>query len=380
MSLGAVGSQKSVDYPGGGDATCGYLLGPLGCGQGPRVFLPAFHERRPHLVEPVRVDPAGVHGPPRGRARGPDWRTTSRGLVVPVSVERTPEQRIVEAAALLREGEAVTGWAALHWEGGTWFDGTVDGSRPRDVPLVTSREVVTQAGLSLSQEFLAPYDIRVVDGLPITSRARSVVFEMRYAAGLGAAVEALDMACFSDLVSITEVAELIAALGPVTGIQRARDALVEADENSWSPRESAMRGLWTRQAGLTRPLCNAPVFDLDGQHLGTADLIDPVLGLAGEYNGLIHVTSTRIAKDLRREAAFREVGIEPVTMVASDWRDTDDFTRRLLQARDRVLARTAPRRWTLDPPGWWTPTATVAQRRALDARQRERFLGYRLPG
>lgn len=341
------------------------------------MFPPAFHECRPHLVGPVRVDPAGERGPTRGQARGPDWRSTSRGLTVPAAVEVTTEQRIVEAAALLRDGESVTGWAALRWEGATWFDGTIGGSLQRDVPLATTREVTKQPGVLLSQEFLAPYDIRVVDGLPVTSRVRSVVFEMRYAARLGAAVEALDMACFADLVSLAEVAQLIATIGPVTGIKQARDALEQGDENSWSPRETAMRGVWTRQAGLARPLCNAPVFDRDGRHLGTADLVDPVLGLTGEYNGLVHVSSSQVARDLKRDAAFRQAGLEPVTMVAADWGDIDDFVRRLLEARGRALARTAPPGWTLDPPPWWTPTVTVSQRRALAAWQRERYLRYR---
>lgn len=336
-----------------------------------------FHERRPGLVHPVRLDPTGAAGPTRGQARGPKWRTTSYGLRVPAGVELTPEQRTVEAAGVLREGEAVTGWAALRWEGSVWFDGTADGTEPRDVPLVVSRHLAPQPGLRLSQEFLAPYDIAAVDGLAITSRVRSVVFEMRYAASLGRAVEALDMACYSDLVSLAEVGAYAAALGPVTGIQQARDALAEGEENAWSPRETAMRGVWTRRAGLARPLCNVPVFSLEGVHVGTADLIDPVLGLVGEYNGALHVSGSSMAKDLRREAAFRDLGLETVTMVAADWGDLDDFTSRLLAARGRALARTGAPRWTVEVPAWWTPTTTVAQRRALAAWQQERFLRYR---
>ena len=40
------------------------------------------------------------------------------------------------------------------------------------------------------------------------------MFEMRYAEGLGAAVEAIDMACYSDLVSLAEVAAYVQQLGP----------------------------------------------------------------------------------------------------------------------------------------------------------------------
>jgi hypothetical protein len=336
-----------------------------------------FHQRRPRLVRPVPVDPSGTSGPTRGEARGPRWRTTSHGLVVPSDVERSPAQRIVEAAAVLHPGEAVTGWAALHWLGGTWFDGSAASPELRAVPLVAARHLIAQDGWSVSQEFLGPWEVRMVDGLAITPPVRSVVFEMRYAPRLGQAVEALDMACFSDLVSLAEVAAYLSALGAVTGIQQARDALAEGNENAWSPREVFMRRVWTRQAGLSRPLCNAPVFTLDGRHVGTPDLIDPVAGLVGEYDGSLHLAGEQRARDIRRESDFRDVGLEYVTMVAADGGDLAGFVRRLLSAHARAIARTTPPRWTVEPPDWWTPTATVEQRRILDDWQKARWLRHR---
>jgi hypothetical protein len=325
----------------------------------------------------VRVDPSGLVGPTRGQARGPRWRRTSRGLYVPSEVELTPDQRVVEAAAVLRDDEAVTGWAALGWEHAAWFDGsTADGSL-RDVSMVTTRDRTAQPGLAVSQEFLDPDEIIHVDGVPITWAVRSVVFEMRYAATLGEAVIALDMACYSDVVSLAEVAAYVAALGPVTGIQQARDALKEADENSWSPQETRMRGAWTKRAGLARPLCNRPVFTLDGRHVGTPDLIDPVLGLVAQYNGADHISLAGTATDHKKDAAYRDLGIETVTMLVTDWADLDDFIARLVAAARRARGRPGRPGWTVEPPRWWTPTDTVERRRALDARERERCLRYR---
>ena len=341
------------------------------------MFEPGpFHERRPDLVAPVRVDPSGTTGPTRGEARGSRWRTTSHGLVVPAEVERSPGQRIVEAAAVLRPGEAVTGWAALHWLGGAWFEGVTTRGELRDVPLVATRHLIAQDGYSVSQEFLGPWDVVVVDGLAITLPVRSVVFEMRYADWLGPAVESLDMACYSDLVSLAEVGAYLSALGPVTGVPQARDALAEGDENAWSPREVMMRRVWT-ESGLGRPLCNAPVFTLDGRHIGTPDLFDPISGLAGDYDGALHLAGEQRARDVRRESGFRDVGLEYVTMVAADGRNSAHFTGRLLNAHARAVARTATRRWTVEPPGWWTPTVTVEQRRSLDEWQKERWLRHR---
>lgn len=335
-----------------------------------------FHERRPGLMAPVRVDPTGKTGPTRGEARGSQWRRTSHGLVVPAGVEASPGQRIVEAAGVLRPGEAVTGWAALHWLGAAWFEGVTTTGELRAVPLVACRHLIAQDGYSVSQEFLGPWDVMVVDGLAITVPVRSVVFEMRYAERLGPAVESLDMACFSDLISLAEVGAYVSALGAVTGIQRARDALAEGDENAWSPREVMMRRVWT-QSGLARPLCNAPVFTLDGRHIGTPDLFDPISGLAGDYDGALHLAGAQRALDIRRESAFRDAGLEYVTMVAADGRNSSHFTGRLLNAHARAVARTSPRRWTVEPPDWWTPTGTVEQRRNLDDWQKQRWLRYR---
>lgn len=342
------------------------------------MFEPApFHHARPGLVAPVRADITGTRGPTRGRARGRHWRTSSHGFFVPADVELTTEQRIVEAAAVLRPGEAVTGWAALRWERAAWFDGTSGGVVVRDVPVVATRDRAAQQGLAVSQEFLNPAEVVTVDGVPVTSAVRSVVYEMRYASCLGDAVVALDMACYSDRISLEEVRTYVVALGPVTGIQQARDALALGEENSWSPQETRMRGVWTRRAGLPRPRCNVPVFDLGGTHVGTPDMIDPVSGLVGLYHGGSHLELVGAAADLKKDAAYRDLGLEPVGMLASDWADLADFTGRLLAAARRVSTSTGPRGWTVEVPCWWTPTETVAQRRALTDGQRRRYLRYR---
>ena len=298
-------------------------------------------------------------------------------MYVPAAAEVTPEQRIVEAAAVLRADEAVTGWAGLRWQGAAWFEGTDGQTGLWDVPLLARRDRAAPTGAVVSQEFLHPDEITTVDGVPVTLPVRSVVHEMRYADTLGEAVVALDMACYSDLVSLAEVTAYVGALGPVTGIQQARDALVLGEENAWSPKETAMRGVWTRRAGLARPLCNAPVFTLEGRHVGTPDLIDPVLGLVAQYNGSDHISLAGTAADVKKDAAYRELGLETVTMLVTDWGELDDFTRRLLEAAGRAGARTAPPGWRIDPPAWWTPTHTVERRRALRGLERERLLGYR---
>lgn len=100
--------------------------------------------------------------------------------------------------------------------------------------------------------------------------------------------------------------------------------------------------------------------------------------MVGEYEGAVHLVGKQRAKDVRREAEFRGVGLEYVTMLGADFADPSGFAARLRQAYERAARRPAGAcRWTVEPPGWWIPTVTVEQRRALDERTRERLLRHR---
>lgn len=335
------------------------------------------------VVTPVRVDPKGRVGPTKNQARGPSWRRSSHGLYVPASVDPSPvDQRVVEAAAVLQEDwGGVTGWAALAWMGASWFDGVPwGGGRPRLVPLAVggNRWIRSQPRIATSEERLGPGDQMVVDGIRLTTAVRSVSFEMRYAPNVRDAAITLSMACFSDVVSIEEVAAHASTIPGWTGIPKEREAIPLAVENAWSPREVGMAHVWTLDAKLPRPLHNAPVFDLDGRLLGTPDLIDPVAGVIGEYDGGLHLAGSRRSKDVEREGRFRDHGLECVTMLAGDVADPSRFIRRLITAYERSSDLPASRRqWTVAMPDWWHDTTTVAARRALSEPLRTRLLRYR---
>ncbi len=64
-----------------------------------------------------------------------------------------------------------------------------------------------------------------------------------------------------------------------------------------------MRMIWVVDAGLPRPLCNMPIFDRHGRHIGTPDLLDPVAGVVGEYDGALHLAGEqRAARRTPRQA------------------------------------------------------------------------------
>jgi hypothetical protein len=277
---------------------------------------------------------------------------------------------------------AVTGWASLAWHHGWWFSGSQrDGATFTPVPIALSRHWIRpQPGILLCEERLDIREIAVVDGLRVTLPTRSVCFAMRYAPNLESAVTLLDLTAFHDLVSVAEAGEWAATHPSYTGIDQCRRAVVLADENAWSPTEVAMRLEWCA-AGFPTPLTNRPVFDLNGDHIGTPDLIDPIAGVVGEYDGAMHLAGSRRYKDLRREAVFRSHGLEQVSMMSPDLSDRLGFRTRLREAYSRAERLPASaRQWTLERPPWWPATFTVEQRRALTERERKTWLRHRSPG
>ncbi|GAA4820524.1 hypothetical protein ACFQ0K_13940 [Nocardioides caeni] len=337
-----------------------------------------LHLTRPGLVAPVHVDPTGQTGPTPGQARGPRWRGLRAGWYQSVDSPSTTEQRIVEAVGALPDGCAATGWAALHWLGARWSNGLDADGRELPVPVaVGERHVVRQrAGTLVSEDWLFDDDVIVIDGLPITIPARAVTFEARTADSEITATCLIDMATYDDLVSLDELAAYTARLVARPGKVQLQRALSVASENAWSPMEVVMRRFW--QLHHQRPLlCNQPIFDAAGNHLLTPDLLDLEAGVAGEYEGDVHASGRARSRDLGREEVSRRHGIEVVTMMSGAG-ERARFLHRLEGAYARSRGP-GPRSWTIEQPGWWVDTSTVALRRALTVEQRERWLRHRRP-
>lgn len=333
------------------------------------------------LVVPVRADRTGRAGPTPRQVRGSAWRRTSQGFYVPAHVDGDDvRQRIVEAAVVVPAGCAVTGWAALRWMGGRWFSGSDGDGRPRPVSIASgTHDLRRQVGIAPSGEGLGPRHVVLHRGIPVTVPTYSVSFEMRYAGDQLRAATVLSMACYSDLVSIEEQTRFLSpGQNGWTGVPLARRAVGLADENLWSPPEQAMFLLWQDGGRHPVPATNAPLFDLVGRHLVTPDLVDVDAGVVGEYNGFHHRDRATYDVDVSRWDLYASYELEVVVMTAADLPDPSRFLRRLGGAYERARGRDPRRRrWTANPPSWWVPTETVAQRRALSFDERRRFLRNR---
>lgn len=285
--------------------------------------------------------------------------STSRGLYVPAGVDRSlPEQRILEQAARLPRGAAVSGWAALRIRGARYFDGlAVDGRTQLPVPLLvpTRTRLTARPGAAVVRSDDGLAGLEVVHGVPCVPPVRAVYDQVRLGASLREAVVVVDMAVAANLASLREIDEAIAEWAGNRGIELLRRARALAVDRSASPMESRFRLIWVLDAGLPTPRCNWPVADREGRYVGKPDLLDEHLGIVGEYDGRDHRGRERHRQDVGRADGFARVGLECATVVGGDIADRALVVRRIRDAIERRRSSTRPRAWLLkaNPPPLW---------------------------
>lgn len=297
----------------------------------------------------------------RGEAWRGRWKQTTYGFHVPADTPASVEQRILEQSMRTGPGGAVTGWAALRMHGAAYFDG--DG---RPVPLISTRQLTATPDSTGSRRPL-PSGVRQRYGVPCVPVEQALVDEVVDLADDRAAAVAIDMACAARLTSLRRL-RAHAERQPRRRREPVLRALAMAREDSVSPAESRMRLIWEVDAGLPRPVCNPLVYGLDGRLLGKPDLLDPDLGVVGEYNGEEHRKRARMRRDVEREDAFRRAGLECFAVVAGD--SVHVQVERMLETCRRARATPRPRLWTLDPPTGARRPARLTLDEELDDRDR----------
>lgn len=314
----------------------------------------SFEPRRPPsaFVAPVPVDPAGRVGPTRNQARGPRWRRVAQNRYVPAHVRpTTPEQRIVEAAASMPPGAAVTGWSALRLAGAAYFDGG-DLRAPAPVMLAAGpgRGMRRRDGVAWGYEAFHPGEVVQLYGVPCLRPRRALFDEMRRLPTWREAVVAMDMAAAAQVTSISRVAAYLATHTTYRRSSIIAAALAQSTESSRSPKESELRLVWIHDAGLPAPVVNPGLYDASGRFVCVPDLLDTEAGLVVEYDGEEHRSARRHHADVHREDRCRRLGLEYCTVTAPDLRDVPGLVERLRATRSR--ARFVPaggRPWRTGP-------------------------------
>jgi hypothetical protein len=323
-----------------------------------------------HLfVESRRSARAMTGGITRGQLRGPSFERRSRGLYRPSGVDMDPAtERLADVVGLLTPGCVVGGWAALHAQGNPWFDGRdrEDALRPALVHCLPGAQLRRRRdGLVLPfRGLLHPDEVVDLDGWIATTLSRATFDEMRMAASPREAAVILDMATTTVAgvphTSPAAVRHVLDSHHKVRGLVRARQALALGSTRSASPWETRTRLVAQLDVGLSGLLVNVPVFDLMGNLLGVADLLDEESGLVIETDGAHHREIEKHAEDNHREEAFERTGLVVTRVTSGDHGDRLSVVRRL-NAALRDARRSTRRDWTLQQPDWWS-RSSVARR------------------
>ncbi len=305
----------------------------------------------------------------RGALRAPAFVPVRRGVrTIGDALTGAADVRIAAVARQLPPGAMLAGWSAARVhevlvarDGLDVFDGSVRWEERRAVaarrslastgaPDDGARVVV---GADPTSRLRFRRDVRVLRsvvppderctrlGVCLTTPARTA-FDLARLLPETAAVIGLDRLLHLGLVTCSELSALVDGRRGWVGIALAREAVGLADAGAESPQESVLRLAW-RDAGLPRPLCNVVVRDQAGQFVARVDLIDPDVGLVGEYDGLWHSGSERRSDDARRQQALESLGLVVVRAASDDVRPGREMAlrRRLREAHRR--AAKAPR-------------------------------------
>jgi len=305
-----------------------------------------------------------------GELRGPRWQRTSHGRYLPHDMDAGAcLQRILDAAVRVPAPGAVGGWASSRVHGVEECDGLgMDGRTRLDIPVVLGGARITgTSGLEPWCDPLPDAEVREVDGLRFTAPRRTTFDRMRRARDLREAVVAADQMTHAELVTVAEMERYVGRHPRWRGVGLARRALGLCEPMARNAWETRMRLVWLLDAGLPRPLCNLPIFDLLEGLLGFPDLLDPVAGVVFEYDGAGHRRADQHDRDNRREELFEEHGLVVARVSRADLDDRAALAARMRRTHARGLRR--DRRadaWTLEVPTSWGSDGVPADvRRAL---------------
>lgn len=293
-------------------------------------------------------------GPTRAQARGPRWRRSSPGRYVPASVNRTVEQRILEAAQRLPENGAVSGWAALRLAGANFCDGLApDGVTELPVQLVgpPSSNFRVGPGCERHRQGLDESEVVVRHGVPCTVVERSVLDAVRWAPDPREAVVVVDIVLAAGLTTSSSLVSYGARVRHRPGAAQLRRALELAVDRSRSPSETPLRLVWQLDGGFPAPRCNWPVADLSGRRIGRPDLLCEELAVIGEFDGSDHSRAATRSVDASKESDYRDAGFELFRVTGRDLARPDVILRRMRAAVARAAGSRRPRQWmlALDP-------------------------------
>ncbi|WP_441963901.1 hypothetical protein [Mycolicibacterium houstonense] len=281
------------------------------------------------MGEPFVGSEAVTNGELRKSALRTRYTRVFRDVYVSPGTELTPLIRARAAWLWSRRRGIVAGNSAAAVHGAKW----VDLDAPFEM-IHSNRNSI--AGLRVRTEEIADDEILRVDGIPVTSAARTAL-DIGCWYPRDNAVAALDALAQATDLKAADVDLLAQRHDRRRGIQRARTALDLMDGGAQSPQETWLR-LILIDAGLPRPQTQIPVFDGPGDPFAYLDMGWEDIKVAVEYDGEEHQSSNwRYNWDLRRAERIQRQDWINVRIAAGE-RKTD-ILRRVNAARACRVSR-----------------------------------------
>ena len=223
------------------------------------------------------------------------------GVYIPFGIEPTASQRAHAAWLWSRRRAVVAGNSAAALLGVKWVGPTLNAELVYDNRKPPARIVV-------HTDRLEPHEILAVDGIAVTTPARTAFDIGRRTTSRLQAIQRLDALINATDVKITDVEAVIAEHSGARGLVRLRRVLPFADGGAESPQETRTR-LVLIDAGLPRPQTQIRVFDEYGDFVARIDMGYDDLRVGIEYDGPQHWTDrTQRDRDIDRYSALLDLG------------------------------------------------------------------------
>lgn len=207
------------------------------------------------------------------------------------------------------------------------------------------------AGALLHRATLRPGDVVIIDGVPVTSIARTLI-DLGRTLTIGAAVVTIDAALNLGRAHEHEVLDIARQCSTWPNIRRAMRAVGLADPRAESPLESVSR-LVLRRVRLPTPTLQAVVRDGAGRHIGRCDFYWDEFGVLGEADGRDKYDERAVLTGEK----LRQEDLENLGLAAARWGWVDvrfrqpGLEQRIRRAFERGRRRDAsgfPRLWSVD--------------------------------
>lgn len=221
-------------------------------------------------------------------------------VYIPRATSPTAGQRAESAWLWSQRRGVVAGLSASALLGAKWVSGVADAE-------LIYRNHKAPAGLRVHRESLLPNEVHCIDGIDVTTPARTA-FDLGRWLKRDDVVERIDALIGATGVGLAEIGEVVNAHPGVRGLVSLGGALELVDGGAESPQETRTRLLLVR-SGFPKPQTQIRVYTHYGEFVARVDMGWEKVKVGVEFDGAQHWTDPRQrSRDVDRSAGLSAEG------------------------------------------------------------------------